>query len=135
MIKDEILECDWNKTLSVYNSETERNRVKRFNANLIMAQYPLTRDYLNNYFNENKFSFSDYKSFIYDCSASMYSYFVMTFGYKPGSDGTGKKILPGASPGGKGVSFGFNPFFGLFNIDNPMLWILLILAGIIIIKK
>lgn len=133
-LKDPVLECDWNILLPIINSTDERNRVKRINPNLVSASYPLTRDYLNSYFNNNKFSFSDYKSFVYDCSASMYSFFVMTFGYVPGTGGSRNLPLP-AQPGGQGVSFGFNPFFGLFDVDSPILWILLILAGALVIKK
>ena len=134
MLSDPVLECSWSNTLPVYNSATERNRVKRINPNLSIAQYPLTREYLNNYFNTNKFSFSDYSSFLYDCAASMYSFFVMTYGYKQSSSNAGGSALP-AKPGGGGISYGFNPFFGLFDINNPILWILLLAAGIIVVKK
>jgi len=134
MFGDPVLECNWNTVLPVYNSSDERNRVKKFNPNLIMASYPLTREYLNNHFSNNKYGFSNYSSFIYDCAASMYSFFIMTYGYAPGTGGTINKAIP-AVPGGQGISYGFNPFFGLFDIDNPMLWILLALAGIIIVKK
>ena len=40
-----------------------------------------------------------------------------------------------AQPGGQGISFGFNPFFGLFNMDSPILWILLLVAGFFVIKN
>lgn len=127
-----VLECDWNKLLPIYNSDQEKNRVKRINPNLRVANYPLTREMLNNHYNQNKFNFSG--SFIYDCGASMYSFFVMTFGYVPGTGGSKNFPVP-AVPGGQGVSFGFNPFFGLFDIDNPTLWILLILVGAVVVKK
>lgn len=134
MFSDPVLECNWNNVLNIYNSSDERNRIKKINPNLIVASYPLTREYLNNYFNNNKFNFSDYSSFIYDCAASMYSFFIMTYGYKPGTGGTVGKALP-AQPGGQGISFGFNPFFGLFDVGNPMLWILLGIAAIVIVKN
>jgi hypothetical protein len=134
MINDPQLECNWNVVLSVYNSDTERNRVKQINPNLNVSVYPLTRDYLNNHFQNNKFGFSNYSSFVYDCAASMYSFFVMTYGYVPGTGGTITKAIP-AVPGGQGISFGFNPFFGLIDISNPMFWILLALGLIILIKK
>lgn len=132
-IMDPILECNWNNTLNTYNSIQERNRVRQINPNLISANYPLTREFLNNYFNTNKFSFSGYSSFIYDCAASMYSFFIMTFGFKQ-SGNQGGGALP-AVPGGGGISFGFNPFFGLFDISNPLLWILLALGVVVLIKK
>lgn len=133
MLSDPVLECSWLNTLPVYNTTAERNRVNRINPNLRIAPYPLTREFLNNYFNENKFSFSGYSSFIPDCAASMYSFFVMTYGYKQsGTKGGG--ALP-AVPGGGGISYGFNPFFGLLDIDNPVLWIVLVLAGVLVYKK
>jgi hypothetical protein len=134
MLHDPVLECNWINTLPVYNSSTERNRVKRINPNLVTAGYPLTREYLNSYFEQNKFSFSNYSSFIPDCAASMYSFFIMTFGYQQSGSNAGGGALP-AKPGGGGISYGFNPFFGLFDIDNPILWILLLAGGIILVKK
>ena len=133
-LSDPVLECNWTTVLPVYNSAIEKNRVKKINPNLVMASYPLTREFLNNHFNENKFGFSNYSSFIPDCAASMYSFFIMTFGYAPGTGGTINKAIP-AVPGGQGISYGFNPFFGLFDINNPILWILLAAVGIIAVKK
>ena len=129
-----ILECNWNNALPVYNSSAERNRVRKINPNLFAAGYPLTREYLNQYFDENKFSFSGYSSFVKDCAASMYSFFIMTYGYKQSGTTGGGQALP-AVPGGGGISFGFNPFFGLFDIDNPLLWILLAIGVVVLIKK
>jgi hypothetical protein len=134
MLNDPILECNWDVTLPVYNSIEERNRVKKINPNLWSASYPLTRTFLNDYFNKNKFSFSSYSSFVYDCAASMYSFFLMTYGYNQSGNQGGASALP-AVPGGGGISYGFNPFFGLFDIDNPLLWILLAIGGILIYKK
>ena len=135
MFSDPVLECDWNKTLYEYNSIQERNRVRQINPNLMLASYPLTREYLNTYYNNNKFSFSGYTSFVYDCAASMYSFFIMTFGYKQSANsGGGNKAFP-AVPGGGGISFGFNPFFGFFDINNPLLWILFALGIVVLIKK
>lgn len=82
LMDDPLLECDWSKVLPVYNSTAERNRVIGINPNLRLANYPLTREYLNNYYKNNKFNISNYSSaFYFDCAASMYSYFIMTFGY------------------------------------------------------
>lgn len=134
-LKDYTLECDWNIVLPIYNSSEEINRVKKINPNLRNALYPLTRNYLNTYFNNSKFDFSNYESFIPDCATSMYSFFVMTFGYVPGTGGNkGVRALP-AVPGGQGISFGTNPFFGLFDLNSPILWILLAIVGVIAIKK
>ena len=132
MLRDPVLECDWN-VLSIYNSQAERNRVVKINPNLRLAPYPLTREYLNSYFDNNKFELSG-NQFIRDCSASMYSYFVITYGYTPKTVHGGGSALP-AVPGGSGISYGFNPYFGLFDIDSPILWFLLIGLGIIVIKK
>lgn len=134
MLHDPVLECNWNNTLPVYNSTEEKNRVRRINPNLSKAVYPLTREFLNNYFSTNKFSFNNYSSFIYDCSASMYSFFVMTYGYEQSGHSSGGNALP-AVPGGGGISFGFNPLFGLIDVDSPIFWILLIAVGIIVVKK
>lgn len=135
-LKDEYsLECNWDIVLPVYNSINEKNRVIKINPNLKIANYPLTRNYLNEYFKTHKFNFSNYSSFIYDCAASMYSFFIMTYGYKAATGGnTGNQALP-AVPGGQGISFGFNPFFGVINLDSPILWILLAVAGVLIFKK
>ena len=133
MLSDPVLECNWDNVLAVYNSQAEKNRVRKINPNLITASYPLTREFLNSYFENNKFSFSGYKSFIYDCAASMYSFFIMTFGFEQSGNNGGGALPP--APGGGGISYGFNPFFGLFDIDNPILWILLAIGGVLVYKK
>jgi hypothetical protein len=133
-LRDPVLECSWEVTLPVYNSWEERDRVKKINPRLINAPYPLTRDFLNSYFDNTKFNFSGYSSFIRDCSASMYSYFVMSFGYTPGTTTGGSGALP-AIPGGAGISYGLNKFFGLFDLNSPILWILILIIGGVAIKK
>ena len=129
------LECSWSVLMPFINSSSERNRAIGINPNIRVAPYPLTSTYLNNYFDNNVFDLQSFSETFYrDCAASMYSYFLMTFGYSPGTGGNNGKPLP-ARPGGQGISFGLNPFFGLFDLDNPLLWILLIAAGAVVVKK
>jgi hypothetical protein len=129
MIQDEpVLECNWDVLLNFVNSPDEIRRAKRLNKYVSDINYPLTRSFLNNHYDSTG---HDKRSFSYDCAASMYSYYLMFYGYKVGS---GSGALP-ASKGGQGVSFGTNPFFGLFNLDSPWLWILIALGIVIAVKK
>ena len=129
------LECEWSILLPFINSSGERSRAISINSNINVAPYPLTRSFLNTYFDNNKFNMANYQTtFFRDCAASMYSYFLMTFGFSPGTGGGGGKPLP-AKPGGQGISFGVNPFFGLFDLDSPALWLLLLLGGAIVVRK
>lgn len=134
-IKDNpVLECDWNKVLSIYNSNTERNRVKQINPNLSVAKYPLTRDYLNSYYVSTNYESLKKSITQYDCASAMYSYFVMSFGTVDGiSGGNGSK--PGAT-GASPHSTGFNPY-GLIDWDflPSWMWLLLLAVGVITAKK
>jgi len=132
-LREPVLECNWSTTLPIYNSNAERYRVKQINPNLAGAVYPLTREYLNSYYRST--NFPDLKRSItqYDCASAMYSYFVMSFGTATGSGGSGSK--PGAT-GANPHSTGFNPY-GLIDWDllPSWLWILLLAAGVLAVKK
>lgn len=122
------LECDWIKLLPVANSEHERNRVLQINPNVRMAPYPLTRNFLNNYFMQSDFNIKN--KFNYDCAASMYSYFLNTYGYTPG--GGGNFPIP---TGAGGASSGINPG-GFINANLFPPWLLgLLLVGLIVLFK
>lgn len=130
------LECDWTVLMPFINSNSERTRAISINNNIRVAPYPLTSTYLNNYFDNNKFNLANFNQTFYrDCAASMYSYFLMTFGYSAGTGGNNPSLPVPARPGGGGVSFGVNPFFGLFDIDSPLLWLLMAIAAGVIVKK
>ena len=122
------LECDWNKLLPVANGNHERNRVIQINPNVRMAPYPLTRNFLNDYFMRSNFTIKN--QFNYDCAASMYSYFLNTYGYQPG--GGGNFPIP---TGAGGASSGINPA-GFINADLFPPWLLgLLLVGVIVFFK
>lgn len=128
-----VLECDWNLTLPVYNSNAERYRVKQINSNLSLAKYPLTREYLNRYYLTTDFPSLKKTITQYDCAGAMYSYFIMSFGTATGNGGNGSK--PGAT-GANPYSTGFNPY-GLIDWDllPSWLWLLLLAAGALLVKK
>lgn len=89
-----------------------------------MANYPLTRNYLNNYFNQSDWNIKS--SFNYDCAASMYSYFIMAFGR---TEGGGASNFPVAT--GAGVSTGYN-FLNPLGIDFDVLpnWLWFLILGV-----
>ena len=120
-----VLECDWNKVLPLYNSIEERNRVTRINRNLRIANYPLTRNFLNSHFNQSDWSMKS--SFNYDCAASMYSYFIMSFGKSEGGASSNFPV-----PTGAGVSTGYNIFnpFG-FDLDILPGWLWFLILGVV----
>jgi len=122
------LECDWFKLLPVVNNTDEINRVKKINPNIKLAPYPLTRQFLNNYFLNSEFNIKS--QFTFDCAASMYSYFLNTYGYSPG----GASNFPIATGAG-GASSGLNPA-GFINVDLFPPWLLaLLLVGVIVFFK
>ncbi len=127
-----VLQCLWEPVLNMANSTAERLRVQRYNPSLRSAPYPLTREWLNSYYNESSFylkGFYDYP----DCASAMYSYFIATYEQTSQTSGGGSKALPGRR--GEGTSLGFNPFFGF---DSPLgfwLWLLILTGGYFYFKK
>jgi hypothetical protein len=131
-----VLECDFEKLLPYYNSVNERSRAYKQNTNLVNAVYPLTKTYLQNYYDNTNFYL---KSFYPDrnCASSIYSYFVQSFGATNQTSGGGANASGGVP--GNNSSIGINPLFGFkpFSFDDIPLWLWLVLigAGIILIKK
>lgn len=133
MLSELILECDWNKILSYANSSAGINAAKNQNRNITSAVYPLTQNYLNQYYSNTNFV-NLKKSFKpYNCAAAMYSYWLMSYG--TGTGGVGQEPSGGAA--GAIPSTGFNPY-GLidWNVLPSWLWIgLLIGLGLIVYNK
>ena len=130
-LNDAVLECDWMIVLPVYNTSQERNRVISFNYNIRNAVYPLTRNYLNGFYNQTNYQHKSY--FNFDCAASMYSYFLTFYG-RPA--GYGASNFPFAT--GAGVSTGYN-FLNPLGVDWDILpgwlWILILIGAVIVVKK
>lgn len=127
------LECDFNKILIFANSNAEKNRAISQNKNVRSAPYPLTREFLINYYNSTNFYLKQfYKNS--NCASDVYSYFVATYGATSQySGGTGSQAS-GAQTGG-GSSLGLNPFFGLKLQEFPLFLIVLALAGAYLVLK
>lgn len=128
-----ILECDWIKVLSFANSSQGIESAKRQNKNITDAIYPLTRNYLNNYYISTNFENLKKSYKPYDCAAAMLSYWLMSYGY--GVSGSGQNPYGGAS--GALPSTGFNPY-GAFNwnVLPNWLWLALIIGlGLIVYDK
>ena len=130
--QEPVLECDWNAILPFANSTEERLRIQKYNKALLYAPYPLTRDYLNNYYNLTNFYL---KQFLpqYDCASAMYTYWHSTYKQTSQTGGGGSKAMQGRR--GEGTSYGFNPFFGF---DSPLgfgLWAFIIFIGYNVLKK
>lgn len=137
MIKDDPFykECDFNIILSFANSDAEKRRAVYQNKNLKSAPYPLTKNFLQSYYSNAAFSNLKKTFNNINCAADVYSFFVMSFGYREGS-GTSTGGASGAQ------SSGLNPFspvkvdlgftFGSFGV---WLWILLIGIGVYKLTK
>lgn len=126
MLNEFVLECDWNKVLSYANSSAGISAAKNQNRLIDVSLFPLSRNYLNNYYSSTNFV-NLKKSFKpYDCAAAMYSYWLMSYG--KGTSGVGNEPTGGAS--GAIPSTGFNPY-GAFNwnVLPNWLWLLLLIAG------
>ena len=131
MLRDDIFykQCDFDIILSFANSESEKQRARSQNINVKNAPYPLTKNFLQQYYLSK--DYSNLKNTFKDvnCAADVYSFFVMTYGLKVGSNSNGAS--------GAGQSSGLNPFSPVkvdlgFNFGSfgSWLWILLIGFGI-----
>lgn len=131
-LKDELLyfQCDWTIILNFANSLEEKSRAYNQNKLLKNAPYPLTKNFLQNYYNTTNFKAKESMKPV-SCAAPVYSYFVQTYGFKEG-EGTGGGNAIGAT---SDPSYGFNPF-GLipFNFSILPWWLWLALAGVVIYK-
>ncbi|MBK9285054.1 MAG: hypothetical protein IPM51_12175 [Sphingobacteriaceae bacterium] len=133
-LKDDIFfkECDFNTILSFANSQTEKTRALRQNSNLKNAPYPLTKNFLQSYYNSRPFSNLKNTFKNVNCAADVYSYFVMTYGFNVGSSGTGTASAAGQSSG-------LNPFSPFkidlgFNFGSTGLLLWLLIAGLVVYK-
>lgn len=123
-------ECSFDVLLPYINSGAEKSRARLINKNIKSSFYPLTKKtlvdyYLNTNYSNLKNSFSSV-----NCAADVYSYFVQSYGFKPGSN-DGTQNASGAQ------SSGLNPFFGInanlgFNFGSlgSYFWILLLGYGV-----
>lgn len=128
------LECDFNKLLPFINSETEINRVVNFNKHIRKSFYPLNESFLKEYYTKTDFANLKKTFKNSSCAADVYSYFVMSYGYKNGSE-LGRDFASGANSSGLNPLFGVNANLG-FNLGQfSWLWLLLLAAGIYIMKK
>lgn len=128
--------CNFDSLLLWANSIDGKNNAYRINKNLLVAKYPLTKNYLLSYYDSSNFYLKKYDVFKNrDCAAHVYNYFVQTFGKSYNTQS-------GASPGGAGkaetFNTGLNPFFGFINLNIAGLpgWLwLALLAGIYVVVK
>lgn len=121
-----VLECNWQNVLTYANSSNGILNAKKQNRNITDLNFPLTRNYLNNYYSSTNFENLKKSYKPYDCAAAMYSYWLMSYGH--GTTGTGQNPYGGAA--GALPSTGFNPY-GAFdwNVLPNWLWLALLIAG------
>lgn len=128
MLRDDPFykECSFDVILSFANSETEKQRAKKQNSNLKLVAYPLTKNFLQTYYLSTNFSNLKKTFTDINCAADVYSYFVMSYGYKTGTNSGGAS--------GAGQSSGLNPFSPFkvdlgFNFGSFGSWLWIILLG------
>lgn len=132
-LKDDIfyLECGFAELLPFINSATEKSRAITFNRKIKSSFYPLTKQFLQNYYLTTNYAELKKSFKSVDCAADVYSYFVQTYGMPVGS--------PSGTSGAAGAnSSGLGPF-GLVDLDlgfnlGQFSWLWLLLAGLVIYK-
>lgn len=124
------LECRFPVLLNFVNSSVEISRVTRLNKNISRALYPLTENFLKNYYSSTNYSNLKKTFKNGNCAADVYSYFVMSYGFVNGT---------GSNSGASGAnSSGLNPF-GLVNADlgfnlGGLSWLWWLAIGFVVYK-
>ena len=119
------LVCDFDQGLSFANIASERNRIININPDISKIEYPLTKNFLQTYYNTTDYSNAKNSFNKIDCFADVYSYLILSYGK---ATGTGKDLTKTGSG-----SSGILPF-GIGNIGlslpgwltNIFGWILLL---------
>lgn len=128
------LECDFSKLLPFINSQNEIDRAVKFNRYVKKSFYPLDEKFLKEYYNKTDFANLKKTFKNINCAADVYSYFLMSYGFKVGSE-IGSDFASGANSSGLNPLFGINADLG-FNLGAfSWLWLLILAAGIYVIKK
>ena len=108
-MKDETfsLVCDFSQGLTFANMQSEKQRIININPDIAKIKYPLTKEFLQTYYNTTDYSNAKNSFNNVDCFADVYSYLIMSYGK---ATGTGKDLVSTGSG-----SSGILPF-GLGNL-------------------
>ena len=136
MLRDVVLNCDFDSLLSVVNQQSEINRAKKQNRFITQNLYPLTKNFLQGYYLNSPFPIAKRTFNDVDCAAKVYSYFLQTYGFT--SEGeqqlAGQAFSPNSSGLGLLGQFNLDLGFNLGELFKQYWWILL-LIGVVYIYK